>query len=82
MHESQDASEATNWEVRALSGLIRLRNADLDLRAPPFGDGLRFKFIIIQRSATLFHGGRKTARFLQIEFRERTVSRKSFHDPI
>ena len=29
MHESQDASEATNWEVRDLSSLIRLRNADL-----------------------------------------------------
>ena len=41
MHESQDASEAANWEVRDLSSLIRLRNADLDKNAPPFGDGLR-----------------------------------------
>jgi len=33
MHESRDASEATNWEVCDLSRLIRLRN-DLDLKAP------------------------------------------------
>jgi len=46
MHESQDASEATNWEVRALSSLIRLRNTDLDLNAPPFGDGLRFNVLL------------------------------------
>jgi len=46
MHESQNASEATNWEVRDLSSLIRLRNADLNLTASPFGDGLRFSLLL------------------------------------
>jgi len=46
MHESQDKSEATNWEVCALSSLISLRKADLDLIAPPFGDGLRFNVLL------------------------------------
>merc|ERR1719263_1098266 len=30
----------------SLSSPIRLRNADLDLRAPPFGDGLRLNVLL------------------------------------